>query len=209
MIYNLKTKTKPLVVHCPGWPQPKIWTPLRDTFLKQKSKEYGCPKDLTIITWHNGNHRQYLSEGLELFGIPHFVLGKHLVNWMNVFKIPLTLERILNLKTKYVMGIDCHDALVLDDPKIILDIFLNLKCEMLFNKEQAGLNSGAWIGSTKFVKSFLSQALKLNFSGNPSDQVLYRSVFEHEKQVLLDHKNQIFQVLQICNQSDFEIIKTL
>jgi len=141
--------------------------------------------NLALITWNN------LGEGIfeqSVFkhGLSCAILGKKIHNWSNYFKFDLTVNYLKNLNVDYVVGCDSHDALLLNDPNDMLNKFVALDCEMLFNGERRFypdvgditslwkeneykrfggrypfLNAGAWIAKRDFAINFFSECNKV------------------------------------------------
>lgn len=196
-IYNKKA----IVFHFPGIdiPNKYLWKKLLK--LNNKNKNKLNLKEATIITWSNKNN-QPLEECLNNFGINYTKLGTEVVDWKNIDKIKLTNKHINEIKTKYVIGLDCCDVLVLKDPNIIIEKFKKFNCKMLFNSQMTCypkidmngkiydfvnfeneinknkykncyLNSGAWIGETEFCKTFFNKCEEIIKFNNFNKKEIY------------------------------------
>lgn len=173
MIFNYLYKTKPSIIHSPGI------CPFFDDLVKinlnSKIKQENITKELTIITWNNNDNESILEKSLKLFNIKPIVVGKDIKNWKNTDKIRLTNLVLKKIKTKFVMGLDAFDVIVLKNPSCILNKFLKMNIKILFNASVASypkidsllnfeeskynsiynhLNAGAWIGHTESVIDF-------------------------------------------------------
>lgn len=224
MITNTIFKTRPLVVHAQG---PHInkpyWKPIRDKFFQAPKRQITPQKDLTIITWNNGHEAMGVFEkSMEHLGLSCMVLGKEVETWVNSKHKPLTTYNALKeIKTKYVMGVDSRDAILLDDPTKILERFKQLfDCELVFSSDLMNwpniptfkkfedacaegidtkfkyLNGGIFIGETEFCKAFFKQAVAtppIDLAPK-SEQGILKQVFqEFYPKVQLDYQCQLFQ----------------
>jgi hypothetical protein len=177
-LYNKLQKSFPIIAHGPGPQGKKPIQQIAEEVLNEKNLPiFEMPKDLTIITWNNSNNKGMLEKNLDLLGLDYAVLKK--TNWKNIDKIHLVAKFLCEVKTKYVMGLDAFDVVVLGNLREALRIFKSQDCKMLFNaafysypniinfkkdeKEtfKGGafkyLNAGAWIGETEFCKSFFNK----------------------------------------------------
>lgn len=157
--------------------------------------KFKIPNDLTIATCRNNHledriidslsgyeHKSILEYNLEYLGMDGLVL---LIDdrrpWRYTFKIEILKNYLDRCTTKYFMSIDCIDAIFIDDPNTVLQIFQSFDCKMLFmtthgmdgysNMPEVKqwvdsihpgryLNAGVWIGETAFVKEVLNEASK-------------------------------------------------
>jgi hypothetical protein len=148
-ITNIQAKTKPIVIHAPGFTDAKVlhsgikyyywknplWVGIQRCYKKSKPKRIE-PEDMndsTIITWNNNQEKGILAECLDRMGVPYLVLGKGIKEWKNIYKVNLTCEALGNIKTKYVMGLDSYDVLLLGSPSEVVRRFEGFSCEILFN----------------------------------------------------------------------------
>ncbi len=183
MIYNLKYKTFPIVVHCPGMQEVDLWNKLVKFTLGKTAKNVTLDSNFTIFTWNNSNEVSVLEKSLSVLGVPIVVLGREVPVWTNPQKLKLTCEFLSHVKTDFVMGVDSRDVIFLDNPNIVFERYKELfGCDLLFNcgpipfppvqrsfvqfEEQVGnnhvfkrLNGGVWVGKTKFCR----ECLLLNF----------------------------------------------
>lgn len=152
-------------------------------------KRFEKPKDLTILTCHNYDEKQYLEKSLDFLGIEGYkVLPAPNVKpgeWKTTYK----LESIYDYLTKeekgtpYVLYCDARDVIIRDDPMKIIQIFENKPCDLFFNstmykggfmcmpevfewtktvalKKGRYLNAGVFIGTWDFMKEVLHESLK-------------------------------------------------
>jgi hypothetical protein len=178
MIYNIKHNTYPTIIHCPGRKNTKLWDKLVSFYLKKSNSEKKIKsEDFITVTWNNKNYKSILEKSLDVIGLEYNVLGKEIKDWKNPIKISLIINFLKKVNTKYVIGLDSSDILVLEDLNNIIKKFKNFNCKMLFNcgpikhppverefnaiQEILGknydspyLNGGAWIGEKNFCLSF-------------------------------------------------------
>lgn len=233
MLVNLQFETHPLVVHAPGPLEHKpYWREIREAFFSAPRLSIGAIEDLSIVTWNNGIEAMgALERSLDHLGIPYIVKGAGVSDWVNSRHKPLlTCEALEEAKTKYVMGIDSRDAMVIGDPRLIVLRFeQNFSCDMVFGADRmnwpnlprfkvfeesrAGasgtdfkyLNGGMWIGRTEFCRKFFQAALQTEtLSEAPdSEQGILKQLFQiYYPRVQLDYRCQMFQNLWLVfNQS--------
>ncbi len=128
--------------------------------------------------------------------------------WVNWFKIPLTVRFLEKAFTTFVMGLDSSDVLLLERPQIILETFARqFDCQLVFSTEpspqakdgrqQRLLNSGGWIGRTKFARAFFKRALEKGpVPSRPGkDQDTLRAILPEfsQEEIQLDARSVIFQ----------------
>jgi len=184
-ITNRLFGTHPIVAHCPG-ALPDRWEPFARAVLAVPPRRFRCD-DLTILTWNHGSPsckpNGVLEKSLHLLGVSPVVLGGGLAKWKNLCKLRLTADALQEVATPYVLGADSADAVVLDDPSLLVERFeAHYTCELLFNatgppcwpdlpeyvayessrplaavaQGRHFLNSGVWIGHTGFCRTFLT-----------------------------------------------------
>ena len=236
MLVNLLFNTRPLVVHAAGFLGHKpYWQELQDAFFATPPARLGGAEDLTILTWNNGHEAMgILERSLEHLGVPCLVLGEGVKEWVNSRDKPrLTAAAVDAIETKYVMGVDSRDAIVLGDPREIVARFeRRFSCEMLFSADRlnwpnlaefkrfeesipeasAGdfrfLNGGMWIGRTSFCREFFAAALERRpVSSMPeSEQGILKQLFPvYYPRVQLDYRCQLFQNLGLVHRKILEI----
>jgi hypothetical protein len=226
MLRNTAFGTSPLVAHGQGPHDYKpFWEPLLERFFATPASSFGAPKDLTILTWNNGNAGMGLLErSLDHLGVPYMVTGRGIEKWVNSEHKPmLTAEALPLITTKYVVGVDSRDAIFLGDPNEIVRRFeADFDCDLVFSADQlnwpnlkrfkvfenglAGardsefryLNSGAWIGRTEFCREFFAQAAKTPPAPEAPevDQGILKEIFPaYYPKVQLDYRCRLFQNL--------------
>lgn len=181
MLRNLLYSTRPVILHNPGcypW-----WSLIVETLFRTQPHTIHAPGDLTIITWNNTNQKGVLEKSLDLLRLPYLVLGQGMADWKNYKKIGLTCEALRTIKTKYVLGMDSFDCVVVGDPKYVVQIMSDYHVDMLFNAETytsyssrnlvkicrqkfshpfSHLNAGAWAGKTELCKMFFDKVNQIN-----------------------------------------------
>ena len=238
MLKNLTFNTFPTVIHAQGPHDNKpYWQPIRDAFFALPKKNILLPKDLTILTWNNGHSAMGVFEkSMAHLGIPCLVLGEGIENWENSKHKPsLTFEALKNIQTEYVMGVDSRDAILIDDPSILLNKFLSLfdcelvfsadlmnwpnipefkkfedKCAKDFHSDYKYLNSGAFIGKRDFCLEFFKVASETPPSPKApkADQGIFKRVFmEFYPKVQLDYHCHLFQNIGFVFRKTLEIIE--
>jgi len=238
MLKNLTFNTFPLVVHAQGPHDNKpYWQPIRDAFFSSPKRKIDLPKDLTILTWNNGHAAMGVFEkSMDHLGIPCLVLGKRIEVWQNSKHKPLlTYEALKNIKTKYVMGVDSRDAILIDDPSILLCRYLDLfDCDLVFSADLMNwpniiefkrfeddcakdfqtdykyLNSGAFIGKRDFCLDFFKAASETPPSPKApkADQGIFKKIFmDFYPNVKLDYHCQLFQNIGFVFRKTLEIVE--
>lgn len=236
MLKNLTFNTKPLVVHAQGPHDNKpYWQPIRDTFFSSPKRDIKLPENLTIFTWNNGHEAMGIFEkSMEHLGIPCMILGAGVENWQNSKHKPLlTYEALKNIKTKYIMGIDSRDAILIDDPNKILQLFLkNFDCDLVFSADLMNwpniaefkkfedkcaesfksdykyLNSGAFIGKRDFCLDFFKKASETEPAKQApkADQGIFKRIFmDYFPKVQLDYHCQLFQNIGFVFRKTLEV----
>ncbi len=164
-----------------------------------------------------GERETTLEKTLKYFKVPYVMKGRGTQNWVNTMKAGLLADYLPNITTKYTMGIDSHDALLIRDGNHLVDTFeKEFDCDMLFNAELVSypennelanfekdiygdspfryLNSGVWIAKTEFLNQVIGDVLKFRSSRPKSDQEIYRKL--HRKyfpRIQIDNKCKLFQ----------------
>ena len=163
-----------------------------------------------------------LEKSLDRLGVPYVVTGQGIEKWINSKHKPLlTRDALKTIETEYVMGIDSRDAIVINNPAIILNQFKQeFPCDLVFSADrlnwpnvkefkkfeesipEAGesdfrfLNSGAWIGKVDFCTEFFSVAVETPpvSSAKAADQGVLKQLFpRYYPRVQLDYKCRMFQ----------------
>jgi len=226
MIKNTEFNTCPLVFHAPGH---FIHNPAWELITQIKQSPHVDCDQLDIITWNSSEPTERLIHNGKTLGIfeksiphlKHTVLGKNSVNWTNREKINLTVNHLQQSTFKYTLGADSGDAIMIGEPTEILNRFLKMDCDLLFNadmncwpfdpeirdfEEQVAtstfkyLNAGVWIGETTFCLDFFKETQKIindtSILPEWSEQALLKKTYKKlYPKVKLDHNCEIFQVL--------------
>ncbi len=225
------------MVHAQGPHKIKpYWKPIRDRFFSSPARRLSPGPDLTVITWNNGHEAMGIFEkSMQHLGLECMVLGQGVEKWVNSYHKPLlTRDALKSVNTKYVLGIDSRDAIIIDDPQIALDRFLNLfdcdllisadlinwpnlpkfkkfeeKCAEEYDTPYKYINSGAWIGKTETALLFFEQAV--NTEPVPqlpaSEQGITKQVFQDQyPAVQLDYYCRIFQNIGFAPADTIEIL---
>ena len=224
MLTNTLFGTRPVVAHSPGFHHnPLHWAALLDAFFSTPRRFLGGRAELTVLTCNNGSEGMGLLErSLAHLGVPCTVVGRGLERWANSRHKPTTLlAGLCAAETEYVLYADSRDAIVLDDPAIALERFLErFDCDLLFGADRLNwppleqfrrfedgvsasrgsdfryLNGGAWIGRTRFARElFLEAAGHLPAAEAPdSEQGVLKSLFQrHYPRVQLDYRCEVVQ----------------
>src|SRR5215831_12188235 len=140
MMRNTLFGTTPLVAHGQGPHDFKpYWKIVCERFFASPAKRLGPIPGLTILTWNSGDSGMGLLErSLGHLGIPCFVTGQGIRNWVNsTHKPQLTSEALGSIESEYVMGIDSRDAIVVDDPRAIVKTFESgFAADLVFSADQ-------------------------------------------------------------------------
>lgn len=223
---NLQFNTHPLIVHAHGHHDHKPhWEPIRRAFFELEPVQLAAHPDLTIITCNNGHPSMGLFErGLDHLGLDYRVGGAGLTPWVNARDKPKAIQLLLQeVSTLYTVYADSRDALALDHPGNLIDIFeTSFDADLVFGadrmhwppvkrfkqferqiaQDQPGdfhfLNGGLWMGRTAFCRAFFAEAAALSpISEAPtSEQGILRELFaRHYPRVALDYTCRMFQNL--------------
>ena len=225
MIRNLVYNTDPFLLHYPTLNSDAernkinlIW----EQTVRRKLKQCLLPQDITLVTW-NSKDQGFLETQLNEYGIKYICLGKNLEWTANRLKPLSLLNYIDNIKTKYIMGLDCYDVFIVRDFSNILNEFHSYDKKLLFNstycvwpsneedqkKENAKIeskhyfryfNSGMFLGETDFVKNVFENIDWFQKSGSNSwvfdysDQYLLRKAYHVNESIGLDYLCRVFQL---------------
>lgn len=195
-IKNTYTGKRPMTYHETGCPLkrdikgiPNYLPELTNQIIKMPKRDIGIPSDLTIVTWNNYTSESILEKTCKHLGIPLQVHGKDLTDWCTNFKCKINLmyESCLKANTKYVLGLDSRDLIMVATPHQILEKFKKMKAKMLFGgtiktsnfykgaddllKFMAelpkarrsifrNLNGGQWIAEKEFALELFKKALE-------------------------------------------------
>jgi hypothetical protein len=196
----------------------KLRTEVFDYIKNNTYEGEGGIRDTTyFICSSYGERETNIEKTFKFFKVPYVMKGRGTEGWANTMKAGLLAEYLPNITTKYTMGIDSHDVLLLKDANGIIDTFeRDFDCNMVFNGELVSypeneelanfekliygespfryLNSGVWIAKTDFLKEVMGDILEFRSSRPKSDQEIYRKL--HRKyfpKVQVDNKCKLFQ----------------
>lgn len=223
MIRNLLFDSRPLVVHAQGSHEVKpLWRPIRDAFFSRPSRQVPAPKDLTIITCNNGHEAMgILERSLAHLGLSCMVRGQGIHPWLNSRHKPQVLaEALRDIQTTYTLYADSRDAILLDDPAVLVERFeKGFKADLVFGADRMSwpparefkkfedaipevggsefryLNGGAWIGRTAFCRELFEEATRTPPLPEvpDSEQGILRKLFQrHHPRVQLDYRCELF-----------------
>lgn len=193
-IYNTYTNTKPAILHNTTFSSLRNVEDKHSIFLKQfnyyKNINYNFnnTKELSMITYSNFEKKTLLEKHCDNTGINLKVYGKNIDDWVSNYnsKIKLIYEACRKEESKYILGLDSDDVIIIDSPKNILSKFKKMNTKLLFGSEVAMtknrrkisdlynyyiskcpsnslfpfLNSGMWIGERKYALSFFKKVLE-------------------------------------------------
>ena len=222
-LHNTLFNTNPYIFHMNGshlknTAGRKLRTEVFNFINNNKYKGEGGIRDTTYFVCSSyGERETNIEKTFKFFRVPYVMKGRGTQGWANTMKAGLLADYLPEINTKYTMGIDSHDVLLLKDANGIVDTFENeFDCDMLFNAELVSypeneelaafeksiygdspfryLNSGVWIAKTDFLKRVIGDILQLKSSRPKSDQEIYRKL--HKKyfpRVQIDSRCKIFQ----------------
>lgn len=217
-VKNIKYNSYPFIAHNPEHGNKKhiLWERL---LLHHSLFSCRIPNDLTVVTWNNKSF-SLLEEQLKKLNIEYICLGKDEFFW-NSNRIKISTLVKASIKTKYCLGMDAYDVVILQDLNNIVDKFKETNCELIYNatskvhpfcnehyeiesKMADGvfrfLNSGVFIGNTKFLMNCLNE---LNISDpqfSYSDQFIIRKLYhKYYPKIKVDWNCSLFQIFFLEN----------
>ncbi|WP_299210420.1 glycosyltransferase domain-containing protein [uncultured Dokdonia sp.] len=223
-IENTLFHTHPSIVHAHGSHSYKPnWQPILDSFFSTPKQTIGAKKNLTIITCNNGHPAMGLLErSLDHLGVPYQVYGKSYTPWVNSIHKPLAIANALDeVTTPYVLYADSRDAIFVNDPSSIMELFeKEFDCKLLFGADRLNwppvkeferfendmastypgdfnyLNGGLWIGETSFCKAFFEESKKtagVEKAAESEQGILKKLFMKYHPEVQLDYTCKVFQ----------------
>lgn len=225
-LVNTITNTEPLILHAYGASHfGKGWD---DLCIEAMSNIVSIPEDVTVISFFFGDKRFALKEQLSISNIPVIdaTKGVELFTWQDRFKIKMIADCIKNVTTKYVLILDGVDVLLGSDINKIVEKFNSLDCKLLYNAcaishplsqnryelEDTSLgvfnklNTGAFIGETKFVELFYNDLMTIyddvNMPVPQTDGIRVGLKYKNYPEIKIDYNCDIFQTLL---QVDFDL----
>lgn len=216
--------TEPAIIHFPYHHSHPIWNRLVRHSLKN-SDRYEVPDGLKVFTFNNRPVPMLLEQVAAQHGVQTTVLGRTVQYWVNRLKIKLCLDFLEHVEEPYVLGLDDDDVILLQDaPQLAFNRFLQNNCKALYNASSvahpnvskykevdvqlvpdsifAHLNSGCFIGETKFLREVYREAAAYNDADTQlhfkSDQVKIRPIYHKLfPDLKIDSRCEIFQILYI------------
>ncbi len=211
-----------MVVHAHGHHDYKpLWLPIRDAFFGAPPRTLALPAELTIVTCNNGHPAMGLLErSLDHLGLPYVVAGRGIEDWNNARDKPRVLLEALNsIATPLTLYADSRDAIVIDDPAVLVERFAAFNCELVFSADRMNwpprrefllyenalaaadtdfryLNGGMWIGRTEFCRRFFSDVIATTPAdeARDSEQGLLKQLLpRYQNEVRLDYRCEMFQ----------------
>jgi hypothetical protein len=223
--HNSKFDSDPIVLHGQGDDLTKpLWAEVRDAFFATPRREIGAAANLTILTWNSREEPGLLERSLDHLGVPYIVKGRGIADWTNSRDKPrLTIEALDEIDTPYIAGIDSFDAIVVDDPSLLIARFEeHFDADLVFNggkinwpnvtafrryeesipgaseSEFRYLNGGAWIGRTDFCRRFFGEACTTEphpLHAWSEQGVLKQMLPRYVPRVQIDYRCRMFQTL--------------
>jgi len=227
--------TEPVVIHGQGDEiiHP-FWREVRESFFATPPRHIGASKDYSIITWNSRAEPGLLERSLDHLGIPYIAKGRGIADWTNSRDKPrLTLEALGEIETPYVIGIDSFDAIVVDDPALLIPRFENdFDADLVFNGGKINwpnvadfkrfedalpgaaesdfryLNGGAWIGRLDSCREFFAEACRTAPHPLHTDSeqgILKQLLPRYVPRVQVDYRCRMFQTLGYVFNRIFEL----
>lgn len=102
------------------------------TNLKLKGS-FKTPEDLTIISYHNYKNKPLFERSMDFLGLEYLSIKADTPYYFSK-KTELIYSMIKNgeIKTKYVLICDSDDVIFTKDPKDIIKVFEDFRCDILF-----------------------------------------------------------------------------
>ena len=142
--------------------------------------------------------------------MPHEVLGQGRNPWTNILKIETLQSALRRVTTPYVIACDSADVLILRDPGDCVDLFEQLRGDLLY------------IGRTAFCRDFFDQAAAqtarqvgiprapgTSGAGTSDDDqsIMKRLYLAQHPRVQVDFRCQIFQPLTYQDRDVLQLVK--
>jgi hypothetical protein len=232
MLFNTVYHTHPCVVHAPGKLAESPWWDIIKEQVFALKRAYARDDSLEIITWNSGAPDPILSvrghtlgwfeKSLTHAGVRHAVLGRDIgAGWTNRRKLDLTIEFLTRSRAAFILGGDSSDVLLISDPRVLLERFVQQDAGMVFNAEKnfwppelrslrrfenrvgqkpfGYFNSGLWIGRREAcLRAFrVAKSWSDKLESRPtSDQICWKHAYRDlYPTVKADHSCEIFQSL--------------
>jgi len=158
MVRNRETGTLPCTIHANGCVKGNFWKYLEaKTFESDPPNQANIPDDLTFITWDTSDdpHGSALVRSLARMcgGGEAKILGQGIKEWYR-HQIILTIEHLESCKTKYVMGHDAWDAVFLQSPARLLEVY---KSQFSDYKLVYGAETNFWPGKDIYKGDYMDR----------------------------------------------------
>lgn len=143
------------------------------------------PEKLTIVLCHNYPSKTLLEQNLDFLGIRDYVVLKGDPNkWSNLHKLKLIYDYLKSgrCSTDYLLYLDSIDVIIKRDPQVIVDVFEQSGCDLLFSTSQDSVSgyecmpkvkkwtdaifeglylcAGVFIGRPQFMLEVFEEAMK-------------------------------------------------
>jgi len=236
MLLNRQFHSRPLVVHAQGHHEHKPhWKPIKEAFFARPPRHLALPEQLTLITCNNGHAAMGMFErSLGHLGLPCLVRGQGIHPWLNSQHKPQVLaEALREISTPYTLYADSRDALLLGDPRILVERFeRDFSADLIFGADRMSwpprkeftdfenslpgasesdfryLNGGVWMGKTGFCREFFEEAVRTPPvpEAPESEQGILRKLLpRYVPRVQLDYRCQLFQNIGFVIAPIFEL----
>ena len=211
---NVKYNSYPLIAHNPehGEREHPLWERILS---HHRLSVCSVSDDLTVVTWNNQSS-SLLEKQLQKLEVEYICLGKDEPLWnSNRIKVSTLLKS--SIKTKYILGMDAYDVVIMRDLRNIVNEFKEMDCDLIYNatskvypsckehydierKMSEGIfgffNSGVFIGKTQFLMNSLSELNLSEPEFSHSDQFLVRTLYhKYYPRIKVDWKCKIFQIM--------------
>lgn len=219
--YN-KNSYKPVVIHFPGGQ--------KNLYFREKAinellavDKINCPKDIQILQINNlpiAINKNPAECFLEKTGVAYMSAGKNILHneWKNSTKIRLLYESLKNIqdKAKYFLFFDSSDAILVNNPEILIDALSFYNCKVLFGMDLLMhngktplknlikppkyiyeyqkdhfrfLNSGMIFGEVMAMQTILKDFISTTNITCKSDQHYYHQLrFKYDKEIAIDYQ---------------------
>lgn len=234
-LLNLKTGTRPVIVHAQGGHSYKPhWEAILEALFAEPPANSPADERLTVITCNNGAEGMGLFErSLDRLGVRYRVAGRGVARWSNARdKPPAILQALREIETPYVLYADSRDAVALEAPAVLLPRFLARSCRLVFSADMMNwppvrefqkfedaipgarasdfryLNGGVWIGEVSFCRDFFAEAVRTppRPEAVESEQGILKQLFPRFfPDVRLDNGCEMFQNIGFVGKPIFRI----
>lgn len=223
------------MAHAPG-PAEKVPLLQPLTHLTRLMSRTELPRSVTVVTFNNRTGAGYggkklglLEAGLEAVGVPYTVLGGDVGKWPgNLIKIRLLDEYAASAGTEYLLMADSTDVFVTNRLEGLVERFLGLGCDAIFNAEKdmspkgltedfyafensvhkgLYLNSGLWMARTSFVRE-LTAFMRGLPKTHKADQLYFKLAYRNfHPRMIVDVRCELFQGLRLFGPEELSLLK--